>query len=208
MLTTVCFVCSAPHPWSRLGKLFPWHISSCRLASRAHFTLYARFVQRAWTLAYLALPPSLVSEDAVLLWFSDMPSAAPSEGSRCHGRCFWLEVSGVLSFRPADRQTDRQSAPRTLSYVMTLQGINDLFVRWPKKEQHCARDTYQSLECRWWPINEGLGSGEGPRHRASICSNELQCSGQWRRRVSVADKRTHTRAHIGQEVMLLLCSLL
>lgn len=123
-----CFVCSAPHPSSRLGKLFPWHISSCRLASRARFTLCARFVQRAWTLAYLALPPSLVSEDAVLLRFSDTLAAAPSEGSHCRGRRSWLEVSGVPSFPP---QTD--SLRRTLSYVMTLQGITDCLSGGQKK---------------------------------------------------------------------------
>lgn len=93
-----CLVCSAPHLSSRLGKLFPWHISSCRLASRARFTLCVRFVQRAWTLAYLALPPSLLCEDAVLLRFCDTLTAAPSEGFQCRGRRSWLEVSDFPSF--------------------------------------------------------------------------------------------------------------
>lgn len=47
----------------------------------------------------------------------------------------------------------------TLLYVNAA-GHKWLFVQ-SQKEQHCVCDTYQSLECQWWPINEGLGQRRG-----------------------------------------------
>lgn len=106
----------------------------------------------------------------------------------------------------------------TLLYVNAA-GHKWLFVQ-SQKEQHCVCDTYQSLECQWWPINEGLGQrrgrlGHSIRQISSLMSlnvapSDMTCIRLWHTQIAKRRQDLHYAANSSSwnNCLFLLCLLL